>query len=159
MALSRAQFEVVLIDRAAAALAMVGRDSTTVDGTNAALSDPIRSAMESLGYAVADPTSPADSDLAAVPTTSYGLLFDLAERRTLETVLNNWTGVDEKFGQDSQANSQYVRQLQARIADLDRKIAAPRSGMGGGAVVTRIDAGRSRPGKVGFGDPRRWPNP
>lgn len=159
MPLTRAQFESVLIDRCSAALAVVSRDSTTVDGTNAALSDPIRSALDSLGYAVADPTSPADSDLAAVPTTSYSLLFDLGERRTLETVLNHWTRVDEKYGQDSQALSQYADQLRVRIADLDRKIVAPRAGMGGGAVVARIDAGRSRPGKVGFGDSRRWPKP
>lgn len=159
MPLTRAQFESVLIDRCSAALAMVSRDSTTVDGTNAALSDPIRSALDSLGYPVVDPTSPADSDLAAVPTTSYGLLFDVGERRTLETALNHWTGVDEKYGQDSQALSQYADQLRVRIADLDRKIAAHPVAGSGGAVVTRIDAGRSRPGKVGFGDSRRWPSP
>lgn len=157
MALTRANVEAVLIGRCAAALAAVSLDSTTVNGSNAALADPIRTAIRSLGYSVADPITPADSDLAEIPNTRVEQLLDLAERRVLETVLGRWTAVDQKFGQDSQSLSQYAIQLEKRVAALTAKIDAPSRVSSGGSVVRTIKAGKTPPGTLGYGDTRRWP--
>lgn len=159
MALTRADFEAVLVKRCGAALAKVSLDGTTIDGTNADLADPIRTAVRAMGYVVADPIDPADADLADVPATRYEALFDLAELRALETVLANWTGVDEKFGQDSQANSQYGKQLESRIKALCDKVAKAPNVAAPGAVVAKITAGRYCPSRVLPGDPGRWPKP
>ena len=57
MALTRADVEAAVIDRCAAMLALVGKDSATVDGSNASLNYPIGKAAKACGFTVAGPAS------------------------------------------------------------------------------------------------------
>lgn len=155
MALTRANFEAVLIQRCGAALTRVGLDGSTASGANAVLADPIRVALRGLGYVVSDPVTPTDLDLAAVPSARYETLFDRGELRTLETVLSHATDVDEKYGEDEQKNSQFAAQISRRIKDLTERINRSR-GPQGGAVIGLIETGYQAPTTLLPGDPRRW---
>jgi hypothetical protein len=156
MSLTRAAVETVLIARCGPALTRVGLDGATIDGNNAALADPIRTAMRTLGIHVADPVTPTDADLALVPNVRVETLFDVAERRTLETVLGNAVDVDETVDRDSQKNSQFAAQIERRVAALTEKLAKSVGIMRSGAVVAPITAGVVNPLRVLPGDPRLW---
>lgn len=99
-------------------MAFVNLDGTTVDGTNGDLSDPIRTGLGSLGVACADPTSPADADLAALATADLDQLLDVAEYRCLQSVLGNLDEVNEQAGTDRKDFGQFAAALQVTIAAL-----------------------------------------
>lgn len=125
MSLTRADVEAMLVDRAAAMLALVGKDSTTVDGANASLNYPIAKAIKACGFGVTTVSAVEDADVARVPEAQENRLLDYAELYTLESVLGNWTGVDEKFGQDEQKLDQIRKGLESRIKLLEDRVRKP----------------------------------
>lgn len=94
MTTTRAQLEAVLIRRVGAWYTAAGLDGTTVNGTNADLSDPIASALVQLGYSVADITSVTNTDIAAVPDTDIPRVLALAELRAVETAAGSMSTQD-----------------------------------------------------------------
>jgi len=120
MPLTRAQAETLLVARCGKLLAAVGLDGTTVDGTNAALTDPLAEALRSLAIAPASPAAVTTQDLAGVADASVPQLLDVAELRALETALANWTDPDQVAGQDN-------RQDLGRLRDSLEKTVARKS--------------------------------
>ncbi|HMN11834.1 MAG TPA: LytR C-terminal domain-containing protein [Bellilinea sp.] len=133
MAITRAQVDLILIRRCGAMLAAADLDGTTVDGSNYDLADPVASALRNLGFAVSDPTTVTDSDLGAVDSDTLPALLDLAELRTLETVLGNLDEVDIRLGQRDEKFSQLADRLEKRITRLSEKVAREH-GLGGGSM-------------------------
>lgn len=137
MAVTRAQLETVLIARAGQWLTASGLDGTTVDGTNAALNDPICDALLQLEYSVADISSVADSDLANVPLTSYRQLLDVAELRVLESALENYNKVDSEAGAVKAELDDLGQRMERAIARKRATIAA-RYGIDGATMQTGV---------------------
>lgn len=124
----------MLIARCGKLLAAAGLDGSTVDGTNAALSDPLAEALRSLGVAPASPASPSTADLAGVADASAPQLLDVAELRALETVLSNWAEPDQVAGQDNRQDLGKLRDSLERT--VARKSERARSLYGYGADAT-----------------------
>jgi hypothetical protein len=97
MAITRVQIETVLVRRLENWLTAADM-AVTIVGTNADLNDPITNALLQLEIVPANISSVADSDLTSVATTDYNKLLDLAELRTLESVLENYSKVDVEAG-------------------------------------------------------------
>lgn len=87
MAVTRAITEQVTVSRCAPTMKRAGMDSTTVNGTNADLNDPIATALEGLGLFAANRAQVGDGDLAQMLMASQPKFLDLVEIRTLETCL------------------------------------------------------------------------
>ena len=120
MSLTRANIEAVLIKRAGHLMTVAGMDGTTVAGTNADLGDPIAFALRQIGCSVATPASPTDAEVAALSTDDTDQLLDLAEIRTLDTILQHLLDlVDTQAGARADRYSQLAAGIQAR---LDRAI-------------------------------------
>ena len=87
------------------------------------MSDPIASALLQLGVTPTDISNVADADLSSVAVADYAKLLDLAELRTLENILSNYSKVDVKAGA-----------VEAQLDDfgqrLERTIARKRAQMG-----------------------------
>lgn len=156
---TRAEVEGVLLARCGRAMAVVGMDALTANGTNADLNDPIRASVRLLARAVSGDVVVADGDLAPIAGSTLEKLYDLAERRTLETVLNNYVYVDRQVDRDAQKLDQFRKGLQDRIAYLTTRLAKPYGPGAGGAVASRIQAGRHRVTDATRGNPFRWPWP
>lgn len=137
---TRADIEQEMIARAAAQLIAVGMDGSTVDGSNLSLNAPIGWAIRQAGGSVAAPSLVTDTDVATV--TDYDLLLDLAELRTLQSVLGGFTAVDLKAGPVEIKGSQTASLIERRIAQLQSWLGQA-YGIGGyGAFsvsLTRID--------------------
>lgn len=118
MSYSRANLETILIARVGAWLTAAALDGATVDGTNASLNDPIGWAIRTSGGTVAAPALVTDADVATVASADLDQLIDLAELRTLESVLSNFTGVDKKAGPVELKSSQMADRLERRIVAL-----------------------------------------
>lgn len=114
MALTRAQCETILVKRLAGWMGEAGLDVSTA-GANTDLNDPIGYAVRRLGLTVADVTAIADADLSAVDTDDYDIVLDVAELRTLETILRNLTRVDTTAGPLSQSFGQLRKDVQTAI--------------------------------------------
>ena len=147
-----ANVEAILLKRCSAAMAVVTLDVTTADGTNPDLADPIRYAAVGIGLWLATPGAVADADLTPtcgppVAGHRYEKLLDLAELRTLETVLNRFLYVDQKTDVNTKQNNQWRQGLQARIEYLTRRISLPY-----GRAFGRVRIGRDEPRL-------RWPRP
>jgi hypothetical protein len=97
MAITRVQIETVLVRRLENWLTAADM-AVTIVGTNADLNDPITNALLQLEIVPANISSVADSDLTSVATTDYNKLLDLAELRTLESILENYSKVDVEAG-------------------------------------------------------------
>ncbi len=138
MPLTRAQAETLLVARCGKLLAAVGLDGTTVDGTNAALTDPLAEALRSLEIAPASPAAVTTQDLAGVDDASVPQLLDVAELRALETVLGNWTDPDQTAGQDNRQDLGRLRDSLEK--SLARKSARAESLYGYGKDTT-VEAG------------------
>jgi hypothetical protein len=89
MALTRATIEAVLIRRCGSLLTALGLDGTTAGGTNADLNDPIGWALRQMGVVLTTALTVADVDVELVASADYDQLLDLAELRTLETLLTH----------------------------------------------------------------------
>lgn len=124
MALTRSQLETVLVRRLGPWLTYVSLD-TTITGSNPALADPIAMALLSAGYTVANITNPANTDLSTVPATDYNKLLDLAELRTLETILQAFTDFDTKGlnyeDRDDQLGQRIEKAIQRKRALVQSK--------------------------------------
>lgn len=123
MSLTRANVESILIRRCGKLLTAADLNGTTVDGTNADLNDPLGYAIRKLGYTVTTPTSVADADVALVATSDYDACLDLAELRTLETVLNEVIRlVSVTVGPHREDLSDMAKALEAMIARKRKQI-------------------------------------
>lgn len=111
MALTRAQFETILIDRVGGWLTEAGKDGASHEGANPDLNDPIGYAVRKLGGTVANPVNVADSDLAGIASTDYDAVFDIAEWRALENLLQGLRKVDTRVGPLAQSFSQLRRDV------------------------------------------------
>lgn len=118
MALTRASVETVLVRRVGAWLTFVSLDGTTHTGSNADLADPIATALLLSGYAVADITNPSDADLALVAQTDQLKILDVAEYRTLETILQQFTDSDVKGLTFATNDDQFGTRVLARLTKL-----------------------------------------
>jgi hypothetical protein len=103
-------------------LTYVSLDGTTHAGANADLNDPIATALMQAGYSVADITAVADTDIDDVSATDTPRVVDLAELRTLETVLRSYTGVDTEGLGYSTKLSQFGTRVQAAYDALKARI-------------------------------------
>src|SRR5512136_2373867 len=119
MTITRANAEAVLIKRTGHLLTVAGLDGTTVDGTNADLGDPIAFALRQIGLTVATAGTPTTAEVATVPAADVDEFLDLAELRTLQTILQGVLDlVTTSAGQRVDEYSQLANGLQLRI---DRK--------------------------------------
>lgn len=114
MAISRANVENVLVSRAGPLLTKAGQDGTTVDGTNTDLADPIAWALRQVGYTTADITNPTTAEVAAA-SDDVDEVVDLAELRTLESLLGNLDDVDITLGPRSEHLSQLAKQVETKL--------------------------------------------
>ncbi len=101
------------------------------------LNDPIGYALRVMGYAVADITAVADSDLAGLPAEEIDELLDRAELRTLENVAGNLDVVNISVGPRSESLGDLSRQVEALIRAKTERINARYGGerrLEGGAI-------------------------
>jgi len=136
MAITRANVETILVKRLGPALTKAGM-ATTVAGSNADLNDPIGWAARQCGLTVASLTAVADSDLSGLASSGYDKLLDLAEYRTLETVIQNLDDVDVKLGPRDEKFSQLANQLQKRLEAMLDKLKAD-YGYGAATIWTGV---------------------
>lgn len=113
MAVTRANAETELVTRLGPWLSNVGMAVTTA-GANASLNGALAYSIVKAGGAVTDPALVTDADIATVPDIYK--LYDLAELRTLESILSNFTLVDAKAGPVEAKNSQFADRLERLIA-------------------------------------------
>lgn len=122
MALTRAQVETILVKRCGAMMSVAAMSVLTT-GSNADLNDPIGYALRKSGFSVADPTSVSTADLAAVSNDDLDQVLDIAEYRTLESILSAVNQfVDTSTGPYRQSLSQYADTLEKRITRLKTQI-------------------------------------
>lgn len=114
MALTRAQAEVILVDRLGPMMSKAGM-AVTFAGSNADLVDPLGWAIRRMGYTVATFGAVTDADLASVATADIDQLLDLAEYRTLLNISGNIALVDTKVGSREEKLSQLVPQIRELI--------------------------------------------
>ena len=116
MSLTRAYVEVVLINRCGHLLTVAGLDGVSCGGTNADLGDPIAFALRQLGVAVAVPAIPTTAEVAAVADDDQDQFLDLAEIRTLHTVLQHTLDlVNTEAGSRVDEYSQLANGIQLRL--------------------------------------------
>jgi len=114
MAITRANVENVLVSRTGPLLTKGGMDGTTVDGTNSDLADPIAWALRQVGYDTADITNPTTAEVAAA-TDDVDEVVDLAELRTLESILGNLDDVDVQVGPRREDLNQLAKQVETKL--------------------------------------------
>lgn len=98
MALTRANIEGILIERAGSLMTLVSLDGTTIDGTNTSLNDPIGYGIRQSGGSTSNFASVSDADVLTVDTTNQDQLIDIAEFRTLQNILGNYNRPNTKVG-------------------------------------------------------------
>lgn len=122
MSVTRANVESILVARCGALMEAAGMDGSTIDGTNTDLSDPIGYSLRQAGYTVTNVAAVANADLSGLAADDYDQVFDVAELRTLESVLGNLDDVDIKLGPRSESLSQLAKGLETRIQRLQAKV-------------------------------------
>ncbi len=103
--------------------------AVTIVGTNASLNDAIGWAIRQAGGTVASLALVTDADVATVATTDLDKLIDLAELRTLEAILANFSAVDKKAGPVEIKSSQFADRILA-LLNLKRAAIAVAYGIG-----------------------------
>lgn len=136
MALTRAQVELVMVKRLSKLLDVAGL-STTTDGENDDLNDGIGFAVRQLGGTVANITHVGDSDLIGIAVGDYDALLDLAELRTLETIVNQFDKVDIRVGPLSTDYSDWADRAQKRL-DAKRAQVLGQYGIGGSQMEAGV---------------------
>ena len=121
MTLTRADAEVVLVQRAKGKMALVDMAITTV-GTNADLNDPLSTAFRLLGYTPASPVTISDTDLTNLADSKVTEFLDRAELRLLETIHGNIDLVDITVGPRRESLNQLADQVKDAIDALQKKI-------------------------------------
>jgi hypothetical protein len=139
MALTRANAEVMLIDRCGKKMTAAGMDGTTVTGINADINQPLATALIGMGLTPVNLMDIADADLAAVEDIPQ--LLDRAELRLLESIAGNLDLVDITVGPRREALSQLYDQVNKSIQRMTDKIASLYGGMSTGlsAGVVTLD--------------------
>jgi hypothetical protein len=122
MTLTRATLEAILVQRTGPLLTAAGMDGVTMDGSNLSLNDPIGFAVRKLGLTVVNLANLGDGDLTAVPATDYDQLLDLAEYRTLESILGNLDDVNISVGSRSESLGQLSDQMEKKMERLAGRI-------------------------------------
>jgi len=118
MSLTRAQAEQVILRRVANFFEVVGLDYQTKDGSNVDLNDPIASDLRNFAIFPDDHALVDDDDLASLADEDTQQFFDIAELRSLESALNQYTKVDLKVGPRSEAFSDLQKSMEKRIAKM-----------------------------------------
>lgn len=121
MSLTRANIETILVKRCGPLMTAAGM-ATTVLGSNADLNDPIGYAVRKTGGSVTSFVAVADADIAGVDELGYDQLLDLAELRTLETILGNLDDVDLRVGPRDEKFSQLRTDTEKRMERLQKRI-------------------------------------
>ena len=104
--MTRTQAETVLIARCGKLMTACGIDGTTVNGTNASLTDPLAWALRQSGYSPAAFGAVTNTDLAGVQDSDIDKLIDLAEMKALENALGNFDATDISVGPRSESYDQ-----------------------------------------------------
>lgn len=120
----RSDAEAYLTSRLGKSLIRVGKDGTTKNGTNADLAQPISYTLSLMGFSVASLASPGDGDLSSLAQVQYAEFYARASSAVLDAIVGWCDEVDEKGGTQSQALSQFAKQIQAQLDRLDAKILA-----------------------------------
>lgn len=144
MPITRVQADTELIERAGSLLILVGKDGTTVDGSNGSLVGPLRAGLDSLGIIPASFGTITDDDLALVADRDVAQLLDVAELRLVGGVNSSFTEVDETISFASKKVSQNRTAIAARAMTL-AQFCRDRYGYGLG----RLRAGRINLGSSG----------
>jgi len=141
MTTTRADIEQEIVSRTEAWLTSAGF-AVTYAGANADLNASIGWAIRQAGGTVSAPSLVTSDDVGTVAASDYDMLLDLAELRTLESVLANFSAVDKKAGPVELKSSQLAERIERRISQL-RSWLASAYGIGGyGAFsvsLTRTD--------------------
>jgi len=116
-------------------MAAAGMDSTTVDGTNVNLNDPIGKTIRYLGYAVVSAVLVSDADVAQVTDAETDEYLDLVTIHTLEALLGHLDDVDIRVGPRTESLSQLAAQVERLLAKLSAK-ADKEYGFGMATVTT-----------------------
>lgn len=119
---TRANLEAELIDRCGALLTLVSKDGTTIDGTNASLTGPLREGLGSLGLTTTSFATVTDADLLTVTSDQLPQLLDTAELRILLNVDAAYLKVDSQVDRDMQKLGQIRDGLKVRIFDLRKSL-------------------------------------
>lgn len=114
---TRADIEQELVSRTEAWLTAAGL-AVTFAGANADLNAPIGWAIRQAGGTVSAPSLVTSTDVQTVASADYDKFLDLAELRTLETVLANYGDVDLKAGPVEIKGSQFGDRIERRISQL-----------------------------------------
>jgi hypothetical protein len=140
VSLTRANVEAILIRRCGRLLTAASLDGTTVNGSNADLSDPIASAVTALGGTVASRVAVADADVATVADVEA--LLDVAELRTLETALGNFDATNIQVGERREDLDQIRKGLEKAIerkqAQVERKYGIGLGTISAGVITLQI---------------------
>lgn len=123
MTITRTTLETILVRRASAYMTAAGM-AVTYAGSNADLNDPIGYALRYVGYAVDDPSSVSNSDIAEIADEDLDQVLDVAEYRLLKNISGNLAMVDITTGPVSEKLSQLSTSLEKRIDKLAADIAA-----------------------------------
>lgn len=124
MAMTRAEAESVLIRRCGKMLDAAGLDGTTVDGTNADLTDPLGVALRHLGFSPAGLVTVTDSDLSGVDDSNVVEFLDVAALAAMRASLNNWVEPDQIAGQDTRQDLGKLREsLRTSIGAEEKRLA------------------------------------
>lgn len=132
----RAAYEAALLSRAGPMMAEVGKDGTTADGNNQALSEPLREGISSLGIYPATFGDVTDEDLAKVAPRDISQVLDIAELTLVGTLHGSFTAVDETISLGSVKVSQNRDAITLSLGNLAQKcmnrygygLTAPRAG-------------------------------
>lgn len=131
---TRADVEAVLVSRLAGWLTFAGLDGTTVNGSNASLSEPISWAIRQAGGTTASITTATNTDLATVGDDDE--LLEYATLATLRKIDRNLTRVDMSSNGVSASLNQVRRAVKEAIKEQAELIAAL---YGGG--VSELESG------------------
>ena len=139
MALTRQNAEAILFRRLGPAMSRADMDIVH-DGTNPYLGDIFTWSLLEMGYnAPTDIIKVDDTDLAQVGDTDLSQFLDLSEWRLCMTIIGNLDDTDEKLGPSGQWLSQFAKQMQLHMVDLENRL---RANYGWGAST--LDVGTLR---------------
>jgi len=121
---TRAQVESVLVSRCKKSMAFVGFDSTTVNGTNANLNEPIATALLQMRKATEYLTNVTDLDLSTLTANETIKLTDLAELRLLKNIHGNADVVDIASDSQTERYSQFGDKILRAIDRLEKRVSS-----------------------------------
>ncbi len=122
MSATRADIEQEVVSRTEAWLVSAGL-AVTYTGANADLNAALGWAIRQAGGTVVAPSLVTSADVGTVASADYDKFLDLAELRTLQSILANFSGVDKKAGPVELKSSQLGERIERRIAQLNAWLA------------------------------------